>query len=64
MSEYLNIGNFACEIFDELQKTFDKIDRKFLLSKLVHYGVRGVANIKFKNDLCMCLLTPPHCGFQ
>ena len=43
----LDNGNFACGIFFYLQKAF-----KILLSKLEHYGIRGIANGWFKRYLC------------
>ena len=37
-------GNFACDIFVDLQKNFDTVDQSILLNKLCHYGIRGLAN--------------------
>ena len=44
----LDNGNFACGVFIDLQKAFDTVNHDILLSKLNHYGIRGVAFDWFK----------------
>ena len=47
----LDDGNFACGIFVELHKAFDTVDHSILLSKLCHYGIRGLTNKWFESYL-------------
>jgi len=39
---HLDNGNYALVMYFDLQKAFDTVDHKILLSKLFNYGVRGV----------------------
>ena len=49
--EALDNNNFACGIFIDLQKAFDTVDHSILLTKLHHYGIRGITNDWFKSYL-------------
>ena len=49
--EQLDIGNFTCGIFVDLQRAFGKVDHEILIQKLNHFGIRGVANNWFSSYL-------------
>ena len=47
----LDDGKFACGVFLDFQKAFDIVNYKIFLSKLEHYGIRGIALNLFQNYL-------------
>ena len=48
----LDNKKFRCGIFIDLQKAFDTVNHKILLSKLEHYGIHGTALAWFSSYLC------------
>ena len=42
IKETIDNGKFGCGIFIDLKKAFDTVNHNILLTKLEHYGVRGV----------------------
>ena len=48
----LDNNKYAVGIFVDLQKAFDCVEHNILLSKLNHYGIRGISNQWFKSYLC------------
>ena len=46
-------GKITCGVILDLQKTFDTVNPQILISKLEHYGIRGILSNWFKNYLTM-----------
>ena len=47
----LDNDQFVCGVFIDLQKVFDTVDHKILLSKKNHYGIKGIPYEWFKSYL-------------
>ena len=47
----LDNDQFVCGVFFDLQKAFDIVDHKILLSKMNHYEIKGIPYEWFKNYL-------------
>ena len=47
----LDNKKFGCGIFIDLQKAFDTVNHHILLTKLEHYGIRGISLAWFKSFL-------------
>ena len=51
ITKAIDEGKFTVGVFLDLSKAFDTINHKILISKLEHYGIRGVAKTWFENYL-------------
>ena len=51
IKESIDNNKFECRVFLDLRKAFDTVNHKFILEKLQHYGVRGIAFNWFQSYL-------------
>ena len=51
IKDNLDTKKFGCGVFIDLEKAFDTVNHRILLSKLEHYGIRGVENDWFRSYL-------------
>ena len=49
--DYCTVSYYAYGVFLDFQKAFDTVNHKILLSKLEHYGIRGMPLKLFQNYL-------------
>ena len=49
--ENLDNKTFVCGVFVDLEKAFDTVNHQILITKLNHYGIRGIANQWFSSYL-------------
>ena len=49
--EQLGSVNFVCRTFADFKKAFDIVDHDILTQKMNHYGITGVATIRFSSYL-------------
>ena len=58
--KFIDNNEFGCGIFINLKKAFDTVNRAILLTKLNHYGIRGVvldwlkSYLSKKKTICKC----------
>ena len=48
---FLDKSSFTCGVFLDFQKAFDAVNYKILRSKLIYYGIRGIAHKLFHSYL-------------
>ena len=51
IKESMDNKTYGCGIFIDLRKAFDTVNHSILLTKLDHYGIRGIALQWFKSYL-------------
>ena len=51
LTKSMENDSFSCCVFLDFAKAFDTVNHNILISKLEHYGIRGVANKWFKSYL-------------